>query len=152
MYHIDSVVEEKDYPEIVSVWEDSVKSTHYFLSEDDIKFFKPLILNEYLQAVTLACVKNANQSIVGFVGVANKKIEMLFISPSYQGKGIGKKLLSYAIDILGASDVDVNEQNEQATGFYQHEGFKIIGRSDLDGLGKPFPLLHLRLSHFTLSD
>ena len=35
-----------EYAEIVEVWEVSVRATHDFLSEDDIQFFKPLILNE----------------------------------------------------------------------------------------------------------
>lgn len=37
------------------------------------------------------------------------------------------------------------EQNSQALGFYQHIGFSIIGRSELDGQGKPYPLLHMEL-------
>jgi putative acetyltransferase len=41
--------------------------------------------------------------------------------------------------------VDVNEQNEQAVGFYRHLGFEVEGRSSVDGLGLPFPLLHMRL-------
>ncbi len=45
----------------------------------------------------------------------------------------------------GPSRVDVNEQNEQALGFYQHLGFSVIGRSPLDGQGKPYPLLHMEL-------
>ena len=40
-----------EYAEIVEVWEVSVRATHDFLSEDDIQFFKPLILNEYLSEV-----------------------------------------------------------------------------------------------------
>jgi putative acetyltransferase len=40
----------------------------------------------------------------------------------------------------------VNEQNPQAVGFYEHIGFLITGRSTLDGQGKPFPLLHMKLA------
>jgi putative acetyltransferase len=39
----------------------------------------------------------------------------------------------------------VNEQNPQSVGFYLHTGFKVVGCSELDGMGKPYPLLHLRL-------
>jgi putative acetyltransferase len=42
--------------------------------------------------------------------------------------------------------VDVNEQNEQALGFYRHLGFEVVGRSPLDGQGKPYPLLHMTLA------
>jgi hypothetical protein len=41
--------------------------------------------------------------------------------------------------------VDVNEQNGQAVGFYLRMGFATEGRSELDGMGKPYPLLHMRL-------
>ena len=53
--------------------------------------------------------------------------------------------LQAAIDELGATRVDVNEQNPRALGFYLHEGFEVIGRSETDGLGQPYPLLHMRL-------
>jgi len=46
---------------------------------------------------------------------------------------------------LNAERLDVNEQNPQALGFYLHEGFEVIGRSETDGLGQPYPLLHMKL-------
>ncbi|MDE1461666.1 GNAT family N-acetyltransferase [Spartinivicinus poritis] len=139
-------VDKTEYIEIVNVWEASVRATHEFLTEADIKFFKPKILNEYLQAVeNLWCVKNRQEHIIGFVGVADDNIEMLFISPGNRGKGIGKLLTSYAVEQLGANKVDVNEQNTQAVGFYERLGFKVVSRSEVDGLGKPYPLLHMQL-------
>jgi putative acetyltransferase len=53
-------------------------------------------------------------------------------------------LLTYAVTTLGATILDVNEQNEQALGFYLRMGFEVVGRSPLDGMGKPYPLLHMR--------
>lgn len=44
-----------------------------------------------------------------------------------------------------ANCVDVNEQNEQAVGFYKRMGFTINGRTDTDGLGKPYPILQMKL-------
>jgi putative acetyltransferase len=138
-------VQTTDFPELVSVWEASVRATHHFLEEKHIQYFKPLILNEYLKMVDLFCVRNPAGSILGFIGVAENKVEMLFIHPDARGKGIGKQLLTFAIQTLGANQVDVNEQNGQAVGFYLHAGFKVISRSAVDGLGKPFPILHMKL-------
>lgn len=121
-----------------------MRATHHFLQEEDIQFYRPLMLQEYLRAVRLACVRE-EQQIQGFVGVADGKIEMLFIHPSSRGKGTGKKLLRYAVDTLRAYAVDVNEQNEQAVSFYTYMGFKTVGRSEVDGMGKPYPLLHMEL-------
>ena len=135
----------QDYPEIIDLWEASVRATHTFLQESDIQFFKPLILHEYLKAVDLCCIKA--EKILGFIGVADQKIEMLFIHPDVRGNGIGKQLLSYAITEKGADKVDVNEQNEQAVGFYLHAGFTITGRSETDSMGKPFPLLFMTLKN-----
>lgn len=138
-------VEKADHPRLLEIWEASVRATHDFLAEDDLQELKPLILEQYFDAVALSCAKNCDGEILGFCGVHDGTIEMLFISPEARGKGIGALLATHAIKAQGATKVDVNEQNEQALGFYQHMGFKITGRSPLDGQGKAYPLLHMAL-------
>jgi hypothetical protein len=54
-------------------------------------------------------------------------------------------LVEFAIRVLGADQVDVNEQNQSAIGFYLHLGFRQIHRLPVDGAGKPFPIVHLAL-------
>ena len=141
-----SRVREGDFPRVLEVWEASVRATHHFLSDADIQFIKPLIPDALAQVKELVCVRDADDRVAGFLGVENSKIEMLFIHPNWRGRGIGSRLLKYATDVLGARLVDVNEQNEQAVGFYRRMGFEVEGRSELDSTAKPFPLLHLRLS------
>ncbi|MBD57654.1 GNAT family N-acetyltransferase [Pseudoalteromonas sp. MEBiC 03607] len=138
-------VNSDDYPELLDVWENSVRATHDFITEDDIAFFKPIIIEQAFPNVTLKCIKSEHKTILGFVGVHDSKIEMLFILDAARGKGVGKALLNYAIEQLAANKVDVNEQNPLAVGFYQHMGFKVASRSPLDDMGKPFPILHMRL-------
>ncbi len=79
------------------------------------------------------------------MGVAEGNLEMLFIHNDYRGKGIGKKLIRYGMDRLEITKVDVNEQNIQAVGFYKHIGFHVLGRSESDGQGKEYPILHMGL-------
>ena len=93
----------------------------------------------------MRCAKDGDGEIQGFCGVHDGNIEMLFISPDARGKGVGAILAAHAINEQGASKVDVNEQNEQALGFYRHIGFKVTGRSPLDRQRKPYPLLHMAL-------
>lgn len=133
------------YTEMLNVWEDSVRATHDFLTEEDIEYFKPIIIEQAFPSVTLKCVKDENGAILGFLGVQDTKIEMLFVLNESRGKGIGRVLLQYAIDNMSANSVDVNEQNPLAVGFYQKMGFNIISRSPIDDMGKPFPILHLAL-------
>lgn len=135
----------EDYAEMLNVWENSVRATHDFITEEDIEFFKPIIIKQAFPAVTLRCIKSNDGSILGFVGIHDSKVEMLFILNKARGQGIGKLLLQYAIEQLGATKVDVNEQNPQAVSFYEHMGFKVVSRSPLDDMGKPFPILHMTL-------
>lgn len=137
--------EKKEYVELTEIWENSVKATHSFLTPEDIDFFKPKILNEYLYAVELYVYKNELGNILGFIGIDENKVEMLFILSSSFKKGIGKKLLNYVIQNHNINELDVNEQNENAVEFYKYMGFEVISRSEKDGFGKPFPLLHMKL-------
>lgn len=141
-----SDISASEYQEVVDVWEASVRATHDFLHEEDIAYFKPLILEHYLDAVQLKAWKDEKNKILGFSGVADGNLEMLFIHPDSRGKGIGKALLEYSIKNLNVTKVDVNEQNKQAVGFYLKQGFTQIGRSEKDPTGKPYPILHLQLN------
>ena len=95
--------------------------------------------------VLVACA--ANGLVVGFMGLTGSNIDSLFIDPDVRGQGLGKQMIAHAqaacSDVL---TVDVNEQNEQAVGFYRKMGFLQTGRSPVDGDGRPYPLLHLRRS------
>lgn len=133
-----------DFDEITDVWEASVRATHDFLKEEDILFFRPLIRNEYLRAVDLFTIR-IHGRIAGFTGLSEAAIEMLFIHPDFRGNGIGRELLQFAVREKSVTKVDVNEQNTQAVGFYQKMGFMVKSRSETDGLGKPYPLLHMEL-------
>ena len=131
------------YPELIQVWEASVRASHDFLSEAQIQHLRVLLLNTYFDQVNLQVWQDECQQCLGFVGVAADQIEMLFVHPSAQGMGIGAALVQHARQHLGASKVDVNEHNPKALAFYQHLGVVINGRSATDGQGWPFPLLHL---------
>ena len=137
-------VTKESYQELIEVWECSVRATHHFLPEENIAELKPLILQHYFDAVELRCVIQ-NGKIAGFIGVADSNIEMLFVNPTYFGQGMGRQLIKYSIEHMNASKVDVNEQNPQAIAFYEKVGFKKTGRSELDGQGNPFPLVHMQL-------
>ncbi len=133
-----------DYEKLIAVWESSVRATHHFLAEKDIVGYRWLILNEYFDQVKLYKIKVEGE-IMGFTGINGKSIQMLFIHPDARGKGLGKRLIDFAKQEHDVNMVDVNEQNKQALGFYQKLGFVTIERSEVDGAGKPFPVLSMAL-------
>ncbi|MEG5547134.1 GNAT family N-acetyltransferase [Enterobacter asburiae] len=106
------------FERLVAIWESSVRATHHFLQESDIAALRPLLLNAYLPNLTVVMARDDAGVIHGFSGVDENRIEMLFVDDASRGKGVA---------------------------FYRHMGFEQVGRSELDGQGNPFPLLHMRL-------
>lgn len=135
-----------DYARAVDVWEASVRATHHFVAEEDIRFFRPLVAAGLPTIEQVAAVRDESRQVAGFVAVVRRKVEMLFIHPLFLGQGAGRRLLAHAVATFNAVELDVNEQNDQAVGFYLRMGFQVIGRSELDGTSKPYPLLHMRLA------
>ncbi len=128
---------------ILDLWEGSVRGTHHFLREEDIANLRPLV-GEALKGVSLYAAREGDGRIAAFAGVAEDKLEMLFVRIEDLRKGIGGLLLRHLLD-KGVTRVDVNEQNPRALAFYRKMGFAATGRSELDGQGRHFPLLHLQL-------
>ena len=93
----------------------------------------------------LIIVEDKNQIPVGFMGIVEQHLEMLFIAHEERGKGLGKDLLKYGIEKYSVNDLAVNEQNPLAKGFYEHMGFEVYKRTECDEQGNPYPLLYMRL-------
>lgn len=144
MSHQIRLAEPKDYPGIMEIWESAVKATHDFLTEEDFNYFKEVIPKDYLPNLDVYLLTE-NDEAKGFASVAGGNLEMLFIHNDSRGKGYGKKLYQFMKETTGLTKVDVNEQNPQAIGFYEKMGFKQMGRSEKDGSGKDYPLIHMSL-------
>ncbi len=131
---------------LLELWEQSVRASHHFLNDEKIlKIRQQIIQHSYFDQVQLFHVEH-QQQILGFMGIAGSKLEMLFISPAAFRQGIGSQLLQHALT-LDVTEVDVNEQNPDATAFYLKHGFEIIRRSETDSEGNPYPILHLQLKN-----
>ncbi|WP_302737174.1 GNAT family N-acetyltransferase [uncultured Desulfovibrio sp.] len=131
--------------QLLGVWENSVKATHLFLSEREIENIKKYVPQALKEIPYLIIVENGNQIPVGFMGIVEQHLEMLFISHEERGKGLGKELLKYGIEKYSVNDLAVNEQNPLAKGFYEHMGFEIYKRTECDEQGNPYPLLYMKL-------
>jgi Acetyltransferases len=127
------------------VWESSVKETYLFLSENEIESIKKYVPQALKEIPHLIIVENKNQVPVGFMGIENEHLEMLFVSNEERGKGLGKELLNYGIEQYSVNDLAVNEQNPLAKSFYEHMGFEVYKRANRDEQGNPYPLLYMKL-------
>ena len=84
--------------QLLKVWESSVRATHLFLSENEIENIKKDVPQALKEIPHLLIIKNENQLPVGFMGIVEQHLEMLFISNTERGKGLGKELLQYGIE------------------------------------------------------
>jgi putative acetyltransferase len=135
-----------DHAVLLDIWLRSVRATHAFLSEDDIQSLLPLVRDLALPALELWVLCTDSGTVVGFLGMSGSKMEALFLAPEFHRQGGGRRLVQHARELRGEITVDVNEQNLSACRFYEACGFVAEGRSELDGQGRPFPLLHMRLA------
>lgn len=129
---------------LTTLWEASVRSTHHFLTEDNIQKLT-LFVKTGLSGVETLVIASENHKPIAFMGIEAGRIEMLFVSPDYFGKGVGRQLAELAISRYEVQYVDVNEQNPQAIGFYDHIGFEMFERTECDQQGNPFPILKMKL-------
>ena len=130
--------------DLVEVWEKSVVATHHFLNAEqiaDIKKYVPLALRG---VSTLIAAFDGEKHPVGFMGIEGQKLEMIFLHPDCRGCGLGRKMLTLAFEQYAVNEVVVNEDNPQAVGFYQHMGFQIVSRSNLDEQGNTYPILFMK--------
>ena len=131
---------------LLDIWEGSVRATHHFLSDAEIDRIREYVPQALTGVKHLIVAKNDRGEPVAFLGTVQSRLEMLFLSASERGKGIGTRLLQYGVQNYGIREVTVNEQNPQAVGFYEHFGFQTYKRTDLDEQGDPYPLLYMKLT------
>ncbi len=130
---------------LLEVWENSVKATHLFLSDNEIEKIKEYVPQALKEVAHLIVIENENDIPIAFMGIEGTKLEMLFIKNSERRKGLGRQLLNYGIKNYNINELAVNEQNPNAKEFYEHLGFKVYKRTELDEQGNPYPILYMRL-------
>ena len=83
--------------QLLDLWEDSVKATHLFLSKNEIEKIKKYVPYAISRVAHLIIIENEILKPIAFMGIEDRKLEMLFIKNSERGKGLGKQLLNYGI-------------------------------------------------------
>jgi len=127
----------------MEIWRRAVDATHDFLSPRDRRDIETAVA-AFLPGVSLELAVDDCDRALGFMLLEGHHMEALFVDPDFHGQGVGRALVDYAVRRHPGLTTDVNEQNRQALGFYERLGFQRTGRSETDGQGRPYPLIHLR--------
>lgn len=129
-----------DAARLYDIWLAAVRATHDFLTPDDLDAIARQVREDYLPVAGFTLAVDADDRVLGFMGMTDRHIDSLFVDPACHGRGIGRALVAGS----KALTVDVNEQNPGACGFYERLGFAVSGRSAHDDAGRPYPILHMR--------
>lgn len=137
---------ENDIPVIQELAEEIWWPTYRpILSDEQISFMLKNMysldaLREQMENEVQFILVKRDEADVAFAGYSIDegkvlKIHKIYILPSEQGKGTGKGLIGYLIDIALASGVSELELNvnraNPALGFYQKVGFEIVETVDI---------------------
>lgn len=133
---------EADFDALTDVWERAARSTHQFMGDDDFAELVPRIRDLLLPSmdVWLAAIDGRP---VGFVGARDEHVELLYIAPEAQGRGLGPRLLAELAEGAGPRTVEVYAGNSVGLGFYRSQGFTETRRDPTDGAGRSFAIVHL---------
>jgi putative acetyltransferase len=129
---------------LFDIWHDAVRATHGFLAEKDFQYYAGLVRGDMLPAGGFWVAADREDRPLGFLHLEGEKVEALFVDPAHHRKGIGRALMDHALKLSGTLELDANEQSG-AVDYYRGLGFREVGRSELDGAGRPYPLVHMRL-------
>lgn len=122
-------LDKNDINQLLQIWLEVNIKIHNFIPkeywEEQYDNVKELLPNSEIY------VYEENEKIVAFVGLIQNYIAGIFVSFSFQSKGIGKKLLDYIKEFKKELSLNVYVKNISAIKFYQREGF-IINSQNID--------------------
>jgi putative acetyltransferase len=142
----------EDIQRILSIWEKAVRGSHFFLTEADVIKIRADLLRDlptYIGSIWV--FEDGEGAFSGFIRITpddrricgRGRVEMLFVEPESQRKGVGAALLNFAKDRFDSLELEVNQDNPSAEKFYLSQGFVFLEKLPLDLEGRPFPLSRL---------
>ncbi|MEJ7634209.1 GNAT family N-acetyltransferase [Aeromicrobium sp.] len=133
---------EADFDALTDVWERAARSTHGFMADEEFAELRPRIRDLLLPSMDVWAA-SLDDLPVGFVGARHEHVELLYVAPEAQGRGIGPALLSQLADGGGPRTVEVYAANSVGLGFYLSQGFRETRRDPTDVAGRGFAIVHL---------
>jgi putative acetyltransferase len=133
---------EADFDTLTELWEQSARSSHAFMADDEFVELRPHIRDLLLPSMDVWVAESGDETL-GFVGARDEHVELLYVAPGAQGRGIGPRLLAHLAGGDGPRSVEVYADNSVGLGFYLSQGFRETRRNPTDAAGRAFPIVHL---------
>jgi putative acetyltransferase len=109
---------QSDIEQIIKIWLEASVKAHDFIERE----FWESKVNDMKEIYVF---EEAN-ALKGFVSLLGDTLAALFVSPCYQGEGIGKQLILKSKAIREKLILTVYKENKKNIEFYRKNGFEII--------------------------
>lgn len=133
---------EADFDALTELWERSARSSHAFMDDAEFVELKPRIRDLLLPSMDVWVAESDGEQL-GFVGARDEHVELLYVAPEAQSRGIGPRLLAQLNGGEGPRSVEVYAGNSVGLGFYLSQGFRETRRDPTDATGRAFAIVHL---------
>ncbi len=116
-----------DLDNIMKIWLDSNLEVHNYIDKN--YFISNYEYAKEEMKKSNIFVYEKDRKIYGFIGIADRFIQGIFVSKDSRSKGIGKKLIDYCKEKFDTLTLSVYKKNERAIVFYKRQGFQIQSKS-----------------------
>lgn len=119
-------LEARDMEQVLAIWLEASVAAHDFIDRSFWESQVTAMRDQYLPAADTFVYEDDN-GVRGFVSLLGETLAALFVCPSAQGHGIGRKLLAHAIALRPRLSLSVYKANHKAAAFYTACGFRRTG-------------------------
>lgn len=129
-----------DWPDLMMIFDRSLRSTDDLSDDDWKKLYERLITYSYPNFDTyIYCQDGQSVAYISY-WKEKKNIKMLYVLPAYANHGIGQKLIQHVINTYPETmTIGVKASNNVAMHIYTKFGFKIIKEEEYDASGIYYP-------------
>ncbi len=113
-----------DMGQVISIWLEASIKAHDFVDSDfwesKVKDMKEI----YIPSAENYVYEN-EETIKGFISLFDDTLAAIFVSPSFQGTGVGQQLMEEAKNVRSQLNLIVYKENHRSIEFYKRCGFEI---------------------------
>ena len=110
---------------VLDIWLSASIKAHDFIEASFWESQVENMRNIYIPA-SETYVFESDSKVVGFYSLYENNLAAIFVHPEFQGKGIGKQLMSHAKTRNVRLTLSVYKENEDSYQFYLSQGFAVV--------------------------